>query len=144
MKSFYYLLTILLFFESNIIADDFITAINNKDNDFGFGHWVIYEMNVGAFTADGTFNAAKDRLQDLKDLGIDIIWLMPIYERDGGLDGGKNSPYAAKNFTKPNPNYGTLEDLQNFVREAHELKMQVWLDFGSIGWLLIQQTIISG
>ena len=64
-------------------------------------------MNVGCFTKEGTFSAASTKLSDLKSLGIDIIWLMPIYKRDGGL----NSPYAASAFKTPNPNYGTIEDL---------------------------------
>ena len=50
---------------------------------------------------------------------------MPIYKRDGGL----NSPYAASDFKTPNPNYGKISDLKNFVSVAHKLNMQVWLDW---------------
>jgi glycosidase len=92
---------------------------------YNFGQWVIYEMNVGSFTSAGTFKAAQEKLSELKSLGIDIIWLMPIYVRDGGL----NSPYAAKDFKTPNPSYGSVSDLKNFVAKAHELKMEVWLDW---------------
>ena len=45
------------------------------------GQRVIYEMNVGSFTTEGTFAAAQTRLADLQETGIDIIWLMPIYPR---------------------------------------------------------------
>ena len=50
---------------------------------------------------------------------------MPIYKRDGGL----NSPYAASDFKTPNPSYGNVNDLKNFVSTAHKLNMEVWLDW---------------
>lgn len=86
---------------------------------------IIYEMNVGSFTTAGTFAAAQAKLADLKKLGIDIVWLMPIYPRGGGI----NSPYAATNFMATNPSYGTVADLKNLVARAHELGMQVILDW---------------
>src|SRR3712207_4769340 len=46
---------------------------------------VIYEMNVGCMTPEGTFKAATAKLADLRKLGIDIVWLMPIYPRGGGI-----------------------------------------------------------
>jgi glycosidase len=113
-------LIFLVLFESYTSIQEFYDNVK-----YDFGHWVIYEMNVGAFTTEGTFNAAAQKLEDLKSLGIDIIWLMPIYTRDGGL----NSPYAARDFKTPNPSYGTVSDLKNFVSKAHELKMEVWLDW---------------
>ena len=86
---------------------------------------VIYELNTGSFTTEGTFNAAGEKLQDLKDLGIDIVWLMPIYPRGGGI----NSPYAATDFKATNPQYGSIADLKAFVSKAHSLGMEVWLDW---------------
>ena len=119
MKSSYFLLLLLLLnsYQSTQILYD--------DVKYNFGQWVIYEMNVGSFTSAGTFKAAQEKLSELKSLGIDIIWLMPIYVRDGGL----NSPYAAKDFKTPNPSYGSVSDLADFVAKAHELKMEVWLDW---------------
>ena len=109
----------------NIKSQDFISEINNPDKKYSFGNQVIYEMNVGSFTEEGTFSSASEKLSDLKSLGIDIIWLMPIYKRDGGL----NSPYAASDFKTPNPSYGNVNDLKNFVSKAHKLNMEVWLDW---------------
>ena len=86
---------------------------------------VIYEMNVGAFTPEGTFAAAQARLDELHTLGIDIVWLMPIYPRGET----KNSPYASMNFLDVNPKYGKMEDVRDFVDRAHELGMEVWLDW---------------
>ena len=124
-KSYYILL--FLFLESLAASDDFIAEINNPSKKYEMGHWVIYEMNVGAFS--GTFNNAIPKLQSLKELGIDIIWLMPIYVRGGYEENGCNSPYASKNLMGVNPNYGNLSDLKNFVSKAHELNMQVWFDW---------------
>ena len=106
-------------------AADYVDEINNSMEKREEGHRVIYEMNVGSFTPAGTFAAAQDRLQDLKTLGVDIVWLMPVYPRGGGI----NSPYAATNFQQTNPQYGTIADLKAFVGRAHELQMEVWLDW---------------
>ena len=128
MKVAYYIVILLVFLKPYM--GDFISDINNKTKKYEFGHWVIYEMNVGSFTSEGTFNAASAKLQDLKDLGIDIIWLMPIYVRDGGQStNGINSPYAAKDFKNVNPSYGTKNDLKNFVNKAHEFNIQIWFDW---------------
>ncbi|MCR5455231.1 MAG: hypothetical protein K6F33_09620, partial [Bacteroidales bacterium] len=86
---------------------------------------VIYELNIGSFTTEGTLTAAQAKLPALHDLGIDIVWLMPVYPRGGGI----NSPYAATDFQAVNPKYGTIEDLKSYVAAAHELGMQVWLDW---------------
>lgn len=86
---------------------------------------VIYQMNVGAFTAEGTFQAAAQQLGRLDTLGVDIIWLMPIYPRGATM----HSPYAAMDYKAVNPNYGTIDDVKAFVARAHELGMKVWLDW---------------
>ena len=86
---------------------------------------VIYQLNIGAFTKEGTFKAAQQRLEYLDTLGADILWLMPIYPR-GPM---KNSPYASMDFRKVNPNYGNVDDVKAFVARAHTLGMKVWLDW---------------
>ena len=106
-------------------ASDFVDDINNGSGQRPAGRRVIYEMNVGSFTAEGTFAAAQQRLGELKTLGIDIVWLMPIYPRGGGI----NSPYAATDFQQTNPQYGTIADLKALVTAAHNLDMEVWLDW---------------
>ena len=103
---------------------DFVSDINNSTAVNPVGARVLYEMNIGSFTQQGTFNAARERLAELREDGIDMIWLMPIYPR-----GGSNSPYAATSFTATNPKYGTIADLKVFVARAHELGMKVWLDW---------------
>lgn len=74
---------------------------------------VLYEMNVRQFTKKGTFNAAAEHLPRLKNLGIDIIWLMPIYPiGEVNRKGSLGSPYAVKNYTEINPELGNAKDLK--------------------------------
>jgi 1,4-alpha-glucan branching enzyme len=91
---------------------------------------VIYQINTRQFTKEGTFKAAESHLPRLKELGADILWLMPIHEigrknRKGTL----GSPYAVKDYYSVNPEFGNLEDLKHFVRAAHEMGMYVILDW---------------
>lgn len=109
--------------QSEAVAADYIDDINAAANNEA-GHQVIYEMNIGSFTQAGTFAAAQQKLDELKTLGVDIVWLMPIYPR-----GTSNSPYAPTNYQQTNPKYGSVSDLKAFVARAHELNMQVWLDW---------------
>lgn len=146
MQAIVIALLLLLTGSGPLQAQDFISNINTSSKKYGYGHRVIYEMNVGAFTSAGTFAAAANKLSDLKSLGIDVVWLMPIYKRDGSL----NSPYAASAFKTPNPNYGTVADLKNFVTTAHNLKMEVWLDWvpnhtaNNHPWLSLHPDYYSG
>ena len=110
---------------TNGVAADYVEQINNRMEKREEGRRVVYEMNVGSFSQEGTFAAAQERLSELRALGVDIVWLMPVYPRGGGI----NSPYAATNFQKTNPKYGSIADLKAFVSRAHELQMEVWLDW---------------
>ena len=90
---------------------------------------VVYEMNVRQYTPEGTFAAAQQQLPRLKELGIDILWLMPIHpigvkERKGTL----GSYYAIADYKAINPEFGTMEDFENFLAEAHKLGFRVVLD----------------
>ena len=91
---------------------------------------VIYELDLYNFTSQGTLVAAQQRLDYLKDLGIDIIWLMPIHPRGvQGRIGSLGSPYAPRDYHAVNSDFGTIADLKAFVAAAHERGMQVWLDW---------------
>ena len=125
MKAKFYLVWMVSLIALTMSASDFVDDINNGSGQRPAGRRVIYEMNVGSFTAEGTFAAAQQRLGELKTLGIDIVWLMPIYPRGGGI----NSPYAATDFQQTNPQYGTIADLKALVTAAHNLDMEVWLDW---------------
>ena len=63
------------------VLADYVDNINNATGQREAGHQVIYQMNVGSFSAEGTFAAAQQQLDELKTLGVDIVWLLPIYSR---------------------------------------------------------------
>ncbi|MEO0573971.1 MAG: alpha-amylase family glycosyl hydrolase [Pseudomonadota bacterium] len=90
----------------------------------------LYQINVRQFSAAGTFKAAEAELPRLQQLGVDILWLMPIHpigqsKRKGTL----GSPYAVRDYYAVNPEFGTLNDLKSFVAEAHAHGMYVILDW---------------
>ncbi len=90
----------------------------------------IYELNTRQFTPEGTFRAAADELPRLKELGITIVWLMPIHEIGGeNRKGTLGSPYSVKDYYSVNPEFGTLDDLKHFVARAHELGLYVIIDW---------------
>jgi len=90
----------------------------------------IYQINTRQFTNEGTFNAAEEHLPRLKDLGVDILWLMPIHEiGEKNRKGTLGSPYSVKDYYSVNSEFGDLEDLKSFVNRAHDLGMYVILDW---------------
>jgi glycosidase len=88
---------------------------------------IMYEINERAFSSSGTFAGILPRLDSIKALGVNVIWLMPIHPI--GVTKTVNSPYCVKNFTEVNPEYGTLNDLRTLVKEAHNRNMAVILDW---------------
>lgn len=89
--------------------------------------YVFYEANPRVFATSNQLNAISARLDDIKDLGVDVIWLMPICEQ--GQKKAIGSPYCIKDFKKVHPQYGTLEDLKSLVSKAHGLGMKVIMDW---------------
>lgn len=93
-------------------------------------HATIYQINTRQFTEEGTFQAAARHVPRLKALGVDILWLMPVHpigvkNRKGTL----GSPYSVRDYYGVNPEFGTLDDLKAFVRDAHAHGMFVILDW---------------
>jgi cyclomaltodextrinase / maltogenic alpha-amylase / neopullulanase len=90
---------------------------------------VIYELNTRQFSKEGTFRAIIPHLKELKALGVDIIWLMPIHpigvkERKGRL----GSPYAVKDYYAVNPEFGTMEDFKALVKAVHGENLHLIID----------------
>ena len=91
---------------------------------------VLYQLNTRQFTAEGTFAAAEEQLDRLNELGVDIIWLMPIHPiGEKNRKGTLGSPYSVKDYYGVNPEFGTLDDLKSFIAAAHERDMHVILDW---------------
>ena len=91
---------------------------------------VLYEMNVRQLTPEGTLRAATSKLPFLKDLGVDAVWLMPVYPiGEAGRKGSLGSYYSIRDYCAVNPELGTMADFDAFVAEAHRLGMRVLLDW---------------
>ncbi len=90
----------------------------------------IYEVNIRQFTAEGTFKAFESHLPKLKELGIDIIWLMPINPiGEKNRKGKMGSYYSVKDYYGVNPQLGTKEDLIALVKKIHSMGMHVIVDW---------------
>ena len=90
----------------------------------------IYEVNVRQYTPEGTFKAFEASLPRLKEMGVEILWFMPItpiseVDRKGKL----GSYYAVADYTAVNPEFGTLQDWKDLVNKAHELGFKVITDW---------------
>jgi glycosidase len=91
---------------------------------------VIYELNTRQFTEEGTLAAAMGHLDRLAEMGVDIIWLMPIHpigepRRKGTL----GSPYSISDYRAVNPELGSMADFRAFLEAAQERGMRVILDW---------------
>lgn len=90
----------------------------------------IYQINTRQFSLEGTFRAAEHELPRLKELGVDIVWLMPVNPiGEKNRKGTLGSPYAVKDYYGVNPEFGTMDDFKQFVRAAHDLDLHVILDW---------------
>ncbi|MBI2417066.1 MAG: T9SS type A sorting domain-containing protein [Ignavibacteriales bacterium] len=88
---------------------------------------VIYCVFVRTFDAAGTFNSVKNRLDEIRDLGIDCIWFLPIHPTTGNL-GPDNPGYATTNYMDVLATYGTKDEFRQLVNSAHEKGIKVILD----------------
>lgn len=90
---------------------------------------VIYELNTRQFTPEGTFKAIIPRVEELKRLGVDIIWFMPIHPiGEKNRKGELGSPYAVRDYYGINPEFGTVDDFKSVVKAIHDQGMYVIID----------------
>jgi glycosidase len=87
----------------------------------------MYQVNTRSFSATGDFKGVTARLDSIKALGANVIYLMPIYPV--GILKASNSPYATKDYDAVGSEFGTLDDLRALVDGAHKRKMAIILDF---------------
>ena len=106
----------------------------NNNDIFYAPEWsknaVIYEVNIRQHTSEGTFAAFTKDIPRIKELGADILWLMPIHpigvkNRKGGL----GSYYSVQNYNAVNPEYGTLEEFKTLIKVAHDNGLKVIIDW---------------
>jgi cyclomaltodextrinase / maltogenic alpha-amylase / neopullulanase len=90
----------------------------------------IYEVNLRQFTPEGTFDAFAEHLPRLKEMGVGILWLMPIHPiGEKNRKGSLGSYYSIKDYFDVNPEHGSKEDFKNLVNRIHELDMYVIIDW---------------
>ena len=101
----------------------------------------VYQINPRTFSADGTIRAVTNELPKLKELGFRVMYLCPIFEEDDSENrdfwstrqkksetNNPKNPYRMNNYFKIDSEYGTEDDLREFIEEAHRLGMRVLLD----------------
>ena len=122
----------------NTVSQNLMDSISIEKS---FPDWAknanIYEVNVRQYTPEGTFAAFQQHLPRLKEMGVDILWLMPINPiGEKNRKGSLGSYYAVKDYTAINPEFGTEEDFKKLVTEAHKLGMKVIIDWvaNHTGW----------
>lgn len=90
----------------------------------------IYEVNIRQFTPEGTFDAFAEHLSRLKELGIDILWLMPVHPiGEKNRKGELGSYYSVKDYKDVNPEFGTMDDFKLLVEKVHEAGMYIVIDW---------------
>jgi alpha-amylase len=109
-------------------------AAGNKSSVASHPAWSlqsnIYEVNLRQYRSNSSFKGFQNELQRLRDMGVDILWFMPITpislkDRKGTL----GSYYAVRDYRAVNPEYGTMEDWKALVRKAHDLGFKVITDW---------------
>jgi glycosidase len=91
---------------------------------------VLYEVNLRAFSQAGNFQGVIDRLDKIKAMGINTLWLMPIFPVGQVRSaGGLGSPYSVRNYREVNTEFGNLDKLRELVQKAHDRNMAVILDW---------------
>ena len=92
---------------------------------------VIYQIHTRQFSTEGTFRGIEPHLPRLRELGVSILWLMPIHPiGEKNRKGPLGSPYAVKDYFGVNPELGTMEDFTHLVNAVHALDMKIIL-----GWV---------
>ncbi len=90
----------------------------------------IYEVNLRQYTAGGTFREFEQHLPRLKDLGVDILWLMPVHPiGEKNRKGTLGSYYSVRDYLAVNSEHGTLDEFKALVKKIHEAGMHVIIDW---------------
>ncbi len=112
-----------------------------QTDKFGLPTWAtsanIYEVNLRQYTKEGTFRAFMEHLPRLKEMGIDILWFMPIFPiSEKNRKGSLGSYYAVSDYKAVNPEHGTMADFDAMVAAIHAQGMHLILDWvpNHTGW----------
>ncbi|MGN6417813.1 MAG: alpha-amylase family glycosyl hydrolase [Pseudobacter sp.] len=103
---------------------------NSEVTPISANNKVIYEVNLYHYSSQRNINGLKNDLARLKELGVDIVWLMPVHpigiiNRSGTV----GSPYSIRDYKAINPDYGTKDDFKALITAAHGMGMEIWMDW---------------
>ena len=87
----------------------------------------MYQVNPRVFAPEKSLNAVAARIDSIRELGVNVMWVMPIYPI--GIEKGKNSPYCIRDYKAIAPEFGTIDDFKNLARVCHEHGMAIILDW---------------
>jgi glycosidase len=119
---------LFLFFvlSSNLFAQKETTVVHPEWSK----NATIYEVNIRQYTPEGTFKAFQKHLPELKKMGIEILWIMPVNPiGEKNRKGSLGSYYSVKDYKAINPEFGNLEDFKNLVKAIHKEGMYVIIDW---------------
>lgn len=135
VKYLIYLFPILFLF-SSCSKKDSIKVVDNQENPSYYGtpfqevpnieDIVMYEINLRAFSPEGNIQGIIARLDEIKKLGVNVIWIMPIHPI--GEINSVNSPYCVKDYNAVSSEYGTMDDLRMLSDEAHARGIALIMD----------------
>lgn len=109
----------------------FIISVHSqtKTPDWAFDK-TIYEVNLRQYSEEGNFEAFRKHLPRLKELGVGILWFMPIHPiGEVNRKGTLGSYYSVKDYLAVNPEFGTIDDFKKLVKEIHSMGMYVIIDW---------------
>lgn len=121
------LIIFLIFFYNILCLAQETTSVKHPDWSYNLS---IYEVNTRQYTPEGTFKAFDSHIKELKDLGVGIVWFMPINPiGEKNRKGSLGSYYSVKNYEEINPEFGTLDDFKETVKLIHSMGMHVIIDW---------------
>ena len=124
--------------EKNTITNKNQQNMMNRFKPVEWAHTTnVYEVNVRQYTQEGTFNAFAKELPRLKEMGVQTLWFMPVTPiARKEMKGTMGSYYACSDYTSINPEFGTLDDFKQLVKQAHEMGFKVIIDWvaNHTGW----------
>lgn len=106
-----------------------LSDLEARESDIWVKEAIIYSVYLRSFSKEGTFKALEKRIPELKELGVTVIWLLPVHpigklKRKGSL----GSPYSVKDYYAVNPEFGTMQDFKELVQVIHQNDMKVIID----------------
>ncbi|MDP4115416.1 MAG: alpha-amylase family glycosyl hydrolase [Bacteroidota bacterium] len=122
----FFVIVFIFSFTQSIISQP-VSYVKHPDWSY---NKTIYEVNIRQYTKEGTFKAFEEYLPQLKEMGVGILWIMPINPiGEKNRKGPLGSSYSVKDYLAVNPEFGTLDDFKHLVKRTHELGMYLIIDW---------------